>query len=243
MEFILNGEKTDFSGDEKLPLLSFLRGQGVTSVKNGCSNQGACGACLVEMNGKPTLACRTPMSKVEGSTIITIEGFPQKLRETLGRAFVQKGAVQCGFCTPGFLARTRILLEKNPNPSREDIVKALTPHICRCTGYVKIVEAVEEAARSLRENSNIQLPENGRIGFSLPKYDAYMKAIGQSEFIADMRMDNMVFGALKFSDHPRARILRIDTTEAEKMPGVIRVSPHGTSPVSELQGTLRTTGR
>ena len=239
MEFTLNGISTVYTGDPALSLLSFLREElHVTSVKDGCSGQGACGACLVEMNGKPTLACRTPMEKVAGAQVITIEGFPPELRQMLGKAFVEKGAVQCGFCTPGFLARTRMLLENNPNPTREEIKKAITPHICRCTGYVKIIDAIEASAAALREKTAVSLVNVGAIGKSHPKYDALQKAIGQSDFVADMRVDEMVFGALRFSDFPRCRIIRIDTSLADQLPGVIRIFTAADIPGERITGHI-----
>jgi len=240
MEFTLNGVNTTFEGDTNRSLLSYLRQeQQLTSVKDGCSGQGACGACLVEVDGKATLSCRTAMEKVAGSQIITIEGFPTQLRETLGKAFVEKGAVQCGFCTPGFLTRTRILLKNNPDPSREEIVKALKPHICRCTGYVKIVDAIQFAAETLREARDIVHQKSGLIGRSLPKYDAYQKAIGQSDFVADLRFDKMVYGALTFSAHPRARVIRIDTTTAERLPGVLRAFTSRDIPGERITGHIK----
>ncbi|MGD9026266.1 MAG: 2Fe-2S iron-sulfur cluster-binding protein, partial [Desulfobacterales bacterium] len=112
IKFNLNGAETSYDGDPKQSLLNYLRETaGIVSAKNGCSGEATCGACLVEVNAKPVLSCVTPMQKVDGARIITIEGFPVSLRQTLGRAFVVKGAVQCGFCTPGFLSRTKILLE------------------------------------------------------------------------------------------------------------------------------------
>ena len=131
--------------------------EGIISTKDGCSGQAACGACMVEMNGKPTLSCVTPMKKVAGKEVITIEGFPENMKKTLGQAFVEKGAVQCGFCTPGFLMRTKILLQNNSNPSRDEIINALKMNVCRCTGYIKIVEAIQLAAKTLREKKEIIL--------------------------------------------------------------------------------------
>jgi aerobic-type carbon monoxide dehydrogenase small subunit (CoxS/CutS family) len=120
IRFSLNGQETEFAGDEKTSLLSFLREEkGITSVKDGCSGQAACGACLIELDGKPALACSTSLKRAAGKKIITIEGFPENVRRTLGRAFVAKGAVQCGYCTPGILSRAKILLESNPDPSRD----------------------------------------------------------------------------------------------------------------------------
>ena len=147
--FRLNGIDKTFTGDENLPLLRYLREEeGIMSAKDGCSGQGACGACLLEMNGKPALSCLIPMKKVRGAEVITIEGFDERVRRTLGRAFVKKGAVQCGFCTPGFLSRAKILIEKKPAPTREEIVDALSRNLCRCTGYEKIVWAILRAAEA-----------------------------------------------------------------------------------------------
>ena len=222
--FLLNGQNVEYSGDETTPLLTFLREErGITSVKDGCSGQAACGACLVELDGKPALACSTPMKRVADKEVITIEGFPENVRRTLARAFVAEGAVQCGYCTPGILSRAKILLESNPDPSREDVVKAININVCRCTGYLKIIDAVLLAARALREKQEIAWEERTGIGFSYPKYEAYEKALGSSPYVNDMRFDGMAYGVLKFSEHPRARLLKIDTSALEKLPGIVRV--------------------
>ena len=224
INFKLNGSESSFDGDPKMSLLKYLREiAGIVSVKDGCSGEATCGACLVEMNAKPALSCITPMEKVGEANIITIEGFPERLRRTLGRAFVVKGAVQCGFCTPGFLSRTKILLETHPRPSREEIIHALRLNLCRCTGYVKIIDAVQLAAEHLHKKRELKLPAGGRVGADQPKYDAYNKAVGSSAFIDDLRIDGMLHAALKFSDHPRATIRRIDCAAAEKIAGVLRI--------------------
>lgn len=238
--FNLNGSETTFDGDPKISLLHYLREiEGIVSVKDGCSGEATCGACLVEMNGEPALSCVTPMEKVNGARIITIEGFPQSLRQTLGRAFVAKGAVQCGFCTPGFLSRAKILLETNPQPSREEIVHALRFNLCRCTGYVKIIDAVELAAEHIRKGLELKLPNAGKVGANQPKYDAYNKAVGNSAFIDDIRIDGMLHGTLKFSDHARANIRRIDCAAAEKMPGVVRTFTAKDIPGERTIGVIR----
>jgi xanthine dehydrogenase molybdenum-binding subunit len=239
IKFILNGEKKIFDGDPKLTLLIHLReNEGIVSIKDGCSGQAACGACLLEVDGKPTLSCVTPMKKIDGSRVVTIEGFPENLRRTLGRAFVERGAVQCGFCTPGFLSRAKILLETNPDPSRADIIQALRINLCRCTGYVKIIDAIELAARHIRQKQEITLARPGRVGSRQPKYDAYAKAIGNSAFIGDMRVENMLYGALKFSDHPRARVRGIDCSAAEKLDGVVRIFTAGDIPGQRYVGVI-----
>lgn len=235
--FTLNGENTTFSGDENLSLLNFLRNEkGLTSVKDGCSGQAACGACLVEMDGKPALACATKMKRVADKPIITIEGFPENVRRTLGRAFVAEGAVQCGFCTPGILTRAKILLETNPEPTREEVVKALNVNICRCTGYVKIIDGILLAAKALRENIEVEWESRTGIGYSYPKVEAYEKALGIGPYVADMKIDNMCFGTLLFSEHPRAVVKKIDVGEAVKTAGVIRVFTGTDIPGKRYQG-------
>jgi aldehyde oxidoreductase len=235
--FILNGKETSFSGDENVSLLNFLRNErGVTSVKDGCSGQAACGACLVELDGRPALACATKMQRVAGKPVITIEGFPENVRRTLGRAFVAQGAVQCGFCTPGILTRAKILLETNPEPSREEVVKALNVNICRCTGYAKIIDGILLAARALRENREIEWESRTGIGYSYPKVEAYEKALGTGPYVADMSFDNMCYGALCFSEHPRAVVRKIDISAAEKMDGVVRVFTGTDIPGKRYQG-------
>jgi aldehyde oxidoreductase len=227
IHFILNGSEKHFDGDPSVSLLSYLRNtENIMSPKDGCSGQAACGACMVEMNGKPTLSCVTPMSKIEGKEITTIEGFPEDLKNMLARAFVEKGAVQCGFCTPGFLTRTKILLETNLNPTRNEILNALKMNYCRCTGYIKIVEAIEAAAETLmgkKTASDSTVSPTGKVGTNLPKYKAFEKALGTNPFVDDLKFDGMRFAALKFSDHPRAKIKKIDTSKAEKAEGLIRI--------------------
>ena len=223
-KFILNGRTVEYNDDPAVSLLSWLRNDmNLTAAKDGCSGQASCGACLVEVGGKAALACSTPMHKVAGKEIVTLEGWPQSLLRTLGRAFVAKGAVQCGFCTPGFLTRTKILLAKNPAPTRPEVVKAIRSHLCRCTGYIKIVDAVLEAAAALGAGRDVPFEDGAGIGVSSPKYRAFERAIGRKPFIDDLRFGGMVHGALRFSDHPRARVLSIDVDEAGKAPGVIRI--------------------
>lgn len=223
--FILNGKKVQFFGNPDFSLLNFLREeQNITSVKDGCSGQAACGACLVEINGRAKLSCVTKMKSLEGAEIITLEGVPDNIKNVLAKAFVKKGAVQCGFCTPGILMRTKILFNENTKPDREEIKKALNLNLCRCTGYKKIIDAIELAFISLRENISIEYSEDsGKVGTSYPKYQAIETALGKRPFINDLKFDGMLHAALKFSEHPRAKIISIDTSEAQQLDGVIKV--------------------
>ena len=225
LHFTLNGQSTLFEGNPEISLLNFHRNfKNITSVKDGCSCQGACGACMVEINGEAKLACLTRMKNVENAQINTLEGLPSQIRDILAKAFVEKGAVQCGFCTPGFLMRTNVLLRKNPSPSRDEIKQALTLNLCRCTGYVKIIDAIHEAAQRLKnESATSGTNLSGMVGTSYPKYEAYEMALGKRLFVNDLHFDNMLHAALYFSEHPKAKILAIDVSEAAKLEGVKRI--------------------
>ncbi len=223
--FILNGENQVFAGDPNLTLLKYLRNEKhLTSVKDGCSGQAACGACTVEINGKAMLSCVQKMEKLQDTVIFTPEGFPDDVKDTIAKAFVNKGAVQCGFCTPGFISRTKVLLEKNHHPTLEEVQKAIKPHLCRCTGYKKIEEAILYAGEALHEHKHMEITKtSGKIGEAQPKYRAYETALGERKFVDDYFFDGMLYAALKFSDYPSARVLKIDVSRAEKLPGVHRV--------------------
>ena len=225
ISFKLNGEIQNYGGDPKRSLLEYLRlDNHITSVKDGCSGQAACGACTVEIDGKAMLSCVIKMSKLQDSEVLTPEGFPGYVLDTIAKAMVNKGAVQCGFCTPGFISRTKVLLQSNPQPTIEEVQKAIKPHLCRCTGYKKIEEAIVHAGDAISKNEKLEINKtSGKIGISHPKYDAYNTAIGKRDFVDDIFLKEMLFVALKFSNHPKAKIIKIDTTKAEKHPGVNRI--------------------
>ena len=154
MKAIINNKTVSIEAKWKdESLLDFLReGLDLTGTKNGCGI-GSCGACTVLVDEKPTLSCRTKVSDIEEKTVLTIEGMspdPAKLHP-LQQAFIDCGAIQCGFCTPGMVLRAHAFLIKNPNPTRNEIRKAISPNLCRCTGYQQIIDAVEAAALHYRE--------------------------------------------------------------------------------------------
>ncbi len=198
MKFWLNGQVKEFDDDPELPLLTYLReGEGIISPKNGCAPQAACGACVVDLNGKAVLSCVTPMKKVSEGKVTTIEGLGKYRQEVFANAFVANGGVQCGFCIPGIVMQSNALINKNPNPSRADVEQALTPNLCRCTGYKKIVDAVIEAAGAIRREEEIPVPTgDGRIGTRQPKYQARDLVLGQHRYVDDIRMEGMKYGAL-----------------------------------------------
>ncbi len=148
IQFRLNGRATTVSADADRPLLSVLRGDlGLTGAKYGCGI-GACGACTVLVAGKAVRACRTTLSSVAGRDVTTIEGLARAGLHPLQQAFIDHGALQCGYCTPGMLLAAHALLLEQHHPSREAIVAALEQHLCRCGAHQRIVAAVEAAARA-----------------------------------------------------------------------------------------------
>jgi len=209
-------------------LLRFLRDHlGLTGAKCGCGT-GECGTCTVLVDGEAKKSCILRMSRLQGAEIETIEGLTYNGLHYLQKAFISKGAIQCGFCTPGLILAAKALLDRNPSPSSADILSALSGHLCRCTGYFAIIEAVEEASRML----SAQGPEEVRspvdagqhiIGESVLDKSDILKATGRLMFADDLYLDGMCYGAALLSDVPHAVIKSMDTSKAEAMPGVIRV--------------------
>ncbi|UCH66660.1 MAG: selenium-dependent xanthine dehydrogenase [Ignavibacterium sp.] len=240
MQFTLNGNIKTYDGDPELPLLTYLREhEGITSPKDGCMPQAACGCCAVELNNKAVLSCIIPMKKVENGTIVTTEGLGEYKQNVIANAFIEKSGVQCGFCTPGIVMQAKVLLDKNNNPTRNEIENALTPNLCRCTGYKKIVDAVEYAAEAIRNNREIPEPKtDGKIGKNHPKYNGKNLVLGWSKYVADISFPELLHAALKLSDHPRAKILSINTKNAESHPGVVKVITAKDLPGSRHQGLI-----
>ncbi len=220
--FIVNGKEVTVGRNQKL--LRFLRDElHLTSVKDGCS-EGACGTCHVLVNGKPTKACVLQTDKLEGKTILTVEGLSDWEKQVYTYAFGEAGAVQCGFCIPGMVISAKGLLDVNQNPSREEAAYAIRNNICRCTGYVKIIDAILLAAAIFRDG---HLPATGeddwQMGTSVHRLDVEEKVLGFGQYPDDVYVDGMCYGSAVRSRYPRARVLSIDTSAAEELPGVVAV--------------------
>src|SRR5687768_8764789 len=161
IRFTLNGKPTEATYETGMHLLEVLREEcGVVSAKNGCAPEGACGCCLVMIDGRPALSCLRKPEQMDGHEIVTLDGVPADLRRTIGEAFVLEGGVQCGFCIPGIVVRAASLIEHGKSDDREAIAKALDGHLCRCTGYARIIDAIQTAGEVIRSGG--QLPKKPR---------------------------------------------------------------------------------
>src|SRR4030042_200713 len=183
VHFHLNGESVEVEIEPHLTLLQLLRDKlELTGTKEGCG-MGECGACTVLLDGKMVNSCIFPAMEVDGKSVITIEGLTdaQGSLHPIQKAFIELGAVQCGFCTPGMVLAAKSLLDENPKPTEEEIRHGIAGNLCRCTGYVQIIQAIN---------------------------------------IHDLKIPGMLHGKILYSAHPHARIKSIDTSQAEKLPGV-----------------------
>lgn len=241
VRFILNGDPVEARVKPDTTLLRFLRdGMRLTGTKNGCSTN-HCGACMVLVDGRPAKSCLMLMQRVAGRRVDTIEGLARSGEiHPIQEAFLASGAVQCGFCTPGMVISTKALLDAHPEPTGDQIKEGLKHNICRCTGYVKIIEAVKLAALWMKNPSlaGASIPGRG-LGRPAPDIDGEAKVRGGLVFADDICLEGMLHGKILWSAHPHAEILSVDTSGAEKMPGVIAVLTAGDVPGHNGMGSLK----
>ncbi len=257
IQFTLNGIPQRVSVAPGESLLTCLRERcSLLSLKDGCAPQGQCGCCLALIDGRAKVTCALPAEKIAGKSLLTLEGLAPKERAELADHFAAAGALQCGFCTPAIVLRTKFLLDKNDAPSRNEIARALDAHLCRCTGYTKIIDAVERAAYARRGEP---LPERlaapkapravpagrshgpltpGGVGTRLARYEGRELALGERPFVADMQREGLLGGALRLADHPRAKVLSIDTSRALAHPGVVAVATAHDVPGTRWYGLI-----
>ena len=219
--FKLNGIPVTVDGNKNL--LEYLRDEvRLTSMKNGCG-EGACGACMVLVDGRPTRSCILSTDRVEKKCVLTVEGLSEREKSIYSWAFATAGAVQCGFCIPGMVISAKGLIDKKPDPTPNEVKKALNGNICRCTGYVKIEQAVLMVARALREGYQPPVVTGYKVGDRMPRVDAKAKTLGTAEYVDDMHIEGMLYAAVLRAPSARALIRRIDTAEAQALPGVAAV--------------------
>jgi aldehyde oxidoreductase len=236
----VNGHLKQVVAEENLLLLDFLRDTlRLTGAKQACDRKGQCGACTVVVDGKAVRSCLVKVADLEGADVITVEGLgtpanPHLIQE----AFVLAGAVQCGFCTPGMIMATKALLDKNPDPSTDEIKHALRHNLCRCTGYVKIIDAVKLAGRFLRgEVTPAELrpdPNGPKMGTSFPRPTAMLKACGMAQYSADIIIPGALELAVVRSPRLHAEVRGIDSSAALELPGVV-----GVMTAKDIKGTNR----
>src|SRR5687768_10861580 len=220
MTFTVNGREAHVRADHPHLLAALREELDITSPKDGCSPSGQCGCCTVLVDGKATIACSYDLAKVEGREVVTLEGLEPAERDRYAAAFGATGALQCGFCTPGIVMRCKYLLDKEGDGlTREKAARHLGGHLCRCTGYHPILDAVEMLATG--REVHLDLPSG--VGSRSVKYEAAQLAMGDKDYVDDMRLPGLLHAAVVLAEHARADVLAIDTSAAEAAPGVVRV--------------------
>ncbi|MCK6524107.1 molybdopterin-dependent oxidoreductase, partial [Myxococcota bacterium] len=217
VSFVLNGAPAAVEVNPKRPALDVLREDlDQRSLKAGCSPQGICGCCVALVDGKVRLTCTLPVRSLQGKEVRTLDGLSEATRAALGQAFAQTGAAQCGYCTPGIAAQAAALLERAPDPSEEEVKKALNMHLCRCTGWGRIVEAVRLAG-ALRRG------EAAASTDAPPRLDAAEMTLGQHPYVDDLCPPGLVFAAPVFAPLAVGTLTAVDVAEAAESQGVIAV--------------------
>jgi aldehyde oxidoreductase len=254
VHFTLNGERVTAEGGR--PLLAYLREEArLTAAKLACG-EGVCGACSVLIDGELRTSCALALEKVEGKSVLTLEGILPAEMACYTRAFVEAGAVQCGYCTPGMVIAAKALLDSTPDPDEKQVRAGIRKNLCRCTGYIKIVDAIKKASQYRRElaagtagparstaagadtSAAASVSAPGGVGARLARVDAAVKVQGKAKFVDDLAEPGMLFGAALRSPHPRARLLSLDVSAARALPGVITVATWKDIPGSRLTGAV-----
>ena len=216
-QFVVNGTPVEVRQPHP-HLLSALREElNITSPKDGCSPSGQCGCCTVLIDGKAVVSCQTSLEKVAGKSVTTLEGVDTAERAKFSSAFAACGGLQCGFCIPGIVVRAKAQIDKKGAAlKREDMARHLGAHLCRCTGYAKILEAIECVAK----NEIPAIPPTAGVGTRTPKYEAEALTMGDRGYIDDLRVPGMLHAALHFTQHVRATVENINIEHARKAAGV-----------------------
>ena len=237
----INGAEVSVDGERKL--LDVLRNDfRLKSVKDGCS-EGACGTCTVLIDGKATKACVQKISRLAGKHIVTVEGLSDREKAIYVHSFGEAGAVQCGFCIPGMVMCAKGLLDANPNPSRVEIAFAIRNNYCRCTGYKKIIDAIELAAKLLREDGDVPEQEQRvKVGSRMHRIDVEGKVLGTGQYVDDLdeiEIPGLIYGSAVRSAYPRAIVKAIHTEKAKALPGVVCVLTADDVPGKNKVGHLK----
>lgn len=237
--FTVNGvERTT---TQNKPLLRYLRDDlHIHSAKDGCS-EGACGTCTIHVDGAAVKACVLTTALAAGRNIVTVEGLPEDVREAFVYAFGAVGAVQCGFCIPGMVMAGAALIAEDPEPTEEQIKYAIRGNVCRCTGYKKIIEGISLAAAVLRGEKQIdedlERGDDYGVGKRAFRIDVRKKVLGEGKYpddIDELDQPGLTYASAVRSKYPRARVLSIDTSKAEALPGVVGILRAEDVPVNQV---------
>lgn len=245
LNITINGKNYELDIPESRTLAQLLRYElGLTGTKIGCE-EAECGICTVLVDGTPVDSCIFPAFKAQGRSVTTIEGLAHGDElHPLQHNFINHGAVQCGFCTPGLIMTSAALLEENPNPTDHDIKVALKDTFCRCTGYTSVMQAIKSAASEIRGEAPLPVNdppvrERGKvISRSVPPQEVHEKVTGHAKYTDDFVFPNMLYARTLRSPYPHAKILSIDTSKAKSLPGVLAVLTHEDVPGENLHGLV-----
>jgi xanthine dehydrogenase molybdenum-binding subunit len=220
VEFMLNGTAVSVRRDHPHLLAALREELDVTSAKDGCSPSGQCGCCTVLVDGKAIVSCTQSLDKVAGHDVTTLEGLDGAERDRYASAFAACGGLQCGFCIPGIVMRAKSQVDKKGTDlDRHAMAPHLGAHLCRCTGYVKILDAIESVAKG----KTFDVALGAGVGEAGAKYEAKQLTLGDRGYIDDLRVSGMLHAALHFTAHARADVVSIDTTRAASAEGVAAV--------------------
>ncbi len=260
LTFVLNGREMVAEYEEGMTFLEVLRDVcGITSPKDGCAPQGYCGCCAILLEGRAVLSCLRKPESVDGKSVTTLEGIPEEQRQLVAEAFVREGGLQCGFCTPGLAVRTCSLLDHQGTDDRDAVSRAISGHLCRCTGFHRIIDAIRTAGEAWQNGGKLADGKPRRpfffgeefglsrtsphaqegVGGSSARFRGEEYTLGEKPYVADMVRDGMLHGVMALSQHPRARVIRIDTAAVLARPGVERVVTAEDVPGERYVGLIR----
>jgi xanthine dehydrogenase molybdenum-binding subunit len=216
----VNGQEVNVSAEHP-HLLAALRDElDITSPKDGCSPSGQCGCCTVLIDGKVVVSCQQSLEKVAGKSVVTLEGLEQEERDSYANAFAACGGLQCGFCIPGIVMRAKGQIDKKGAAlTKSDMSRHLGANLCRCTGYVKVLDAIEAVA----QGKQLVPQQPTGLGSSGMKYEAKELTLGDRGYVDDIRIPGMLHAALVLTEHTRADITAINTEAAKNASGVVGV--------------------
>lgn len=219
--FTVNGSPASVRGDHPHLLAALREELDLTAAKDGCSPTGQCGCCTVLIDGKAQVSCQYPVAKAAGRSVVTVEGLAEEERDRFATAFAACGGLQCGFCIPGIVVRAKAQIDKKGAAlTREEMARHLGAHLCRCTGYVKILDAIEMVAQGTQPPV-ADLPCG--VGTRGAKYEAQALTLGDRDYVDDLRVAGLLHGALHLAGHARAVVRGISTSAALAAPGVVAV--------------------